>query len=232
MTGPLAHEPDTALWARVQQGEGECFAELARRYQLPLERVARSRLGRSDWAEDVVQETFLAAYKSCGSYDPRYSFRTWLWTILLNQCAAHYHRQRRAMALTSHPDAGEIVERADERGGEHATPLGALLASERSAQLETLLAQLSTVQADALRLRFFGGLKFQEIAETMQCSLNTAKNRVKWGLMRLATLISENSDAGVSGGIPAGVRNPPGAMPDASAGGEAHRVDDVEREQA
>lgn len=232
MTGPLAHEPDTALWVRVQQGEPECFAELVRRYQLPLERVARSRLGRRDWAEDVVQETFLAAYKSCGSYDARYSFRTWLWTILLNQCAAHYHRQRRAMALTSAPAADEIAEQTDERGGEQATPLGALLASERSAQLEVLLARLSTVQADALRLRFFGGLKFQEIAETMQCSLNTAKNRVRWGLMRLATLISESSEAGSSRAVPRRATPASAAMPEAGARGEAHGVDEVEREQA
>jgi sigma-70-like protein len=45
---------------------------------------------------------------------------------------------------------------------------------------------LPTAQADALRLRFFGGLKFEEIADAMQCSLGTAKNRVRWGLMRLA----------------------------------------------
>ena len=61
-----------------------------------------------------------------------------------------------------------------------------MLARERSELLEASLAALPTVQADALRLRFFGGLKFEEIAEAMQCSLGTAKNRVRWGLMRMA----------------------------------------------
>jgi RNA polymerase sigma-70 factor (ECF subfamily) len=65
-------------------------------------------------------------------------------------------------------------------------PFERVLARERSELLEASLAALPTVQADALRLRFFGGLKFEEIAETMQCSLGTAKNRVRWGLMRLA----------------------------------------------
>jgi RNA polymerase sigma-70 factor (ECF subfamily) len=64
-----------------------------------------------------------------------------------------------------------------------------LLAKERAAQLEALLARLSLAQADALRLRFFGGLKFQEIADTMQCSLNTAKNRVRDGLARMAEML-------------------------------------------
>ena len=56
------------------------------------------------------------------------------------------------------------------------------------------------VQADALRLRFFGGLKFEEISETMQCSLGTAKNRVKWGLMRLAELVRQ-ADSVKSDGV-------------------------------
>ena len=41
-------------------------------------------------------------------------------------------------------------------------------------------------QADALRLRFFGGMKYHEIAASMQCSLSTAKNRVRWGLTKMA----------------------------------------------
>jgi len=70
-----------------------------------------------------------------------------------------------------------------------------LLAKERAAQLEALLAQLSDAQADALRLRFFGGLKFHEIAAAMQCSLNTAKNRVRMGLVRMAGLLDGAAQA-------------------------------------
>ena len=83
-----ATECDAVLIDRVRAGHSDDFAELVRRYQPALTRVARSRLGRADWAEEVVQETFLAAFKSCATYDPRYNFRTWLWTILLNQCRA------------------------------------------------------------------------------------------------------------------------------------------------
>lgn len=180
---------DATLMARVQQGETECFAELVRRYQPALVRVAASRLGRADWAEDVVQETFLAAFKSRASYDCRLNFRTWLWTILLNQCRGHYQRRVRSVPLE--PLSAGLEHSAgptnDPSGG--GSPLAQLLAKERAAQLEALLAQLTLAQADALRLRFFGGLKFHEIAETMQCSLNTAKNRVRFGLTRMAELL-------------------------------------------
>ena len=189
MFDPSAHQSDAELMARVERGERECFAELVRRYRPALERVAASRLGRVDWAEDVVQETFMAAFKSCASYDPRFSFRTWLWTILLNQCHGHY--QRRARGLPTEPLTEELTRAAGhgsrETGGD--SPLAELLAKERKAQLEALLTQLTFAQADALRLRFFGGLKFQEIAETMACSLSTAKNRVRLGLTRMAELL-------------------------------------------
>ncbi len=189
-----AEQSDATLIRRVQAGETQCFAELVRRYQGPLVRVARSRLGRAEWAEDVVQETFLAAFKSCASYDPRFQFRTWLWTILLNQCKSHY--QRRARRVQAEP-IGRSDDAQSLATDEHETsPLGQLLARERSAQLEALLTQLSDAQADALRLRFFGGLKFHEIASSMQCSLNTAKNRVRTGLERMAQLIET---AGVEG---------------------------------
>ncbi len=193
MFDPRGQPSDIALIMRVRAGETDCFAELVRRYQPALMRVARSRLGRADWAEDVVQETFLAAFKSCLSYDSRFSFRTWLWTILLNQCRGHYQRRQRSVPLEPWSPACEPTAR-DQREPAMGSPLGHLLAEERTAELESLLARLSSVQADALRLRFFGGLKFHEIAEAMPCSLNTAKNRVRWGLMRMAEMI-QTADA-------------------------------------
>src|SRR5262249_55015467 len=160
---------------RVQSGELEQFATLIRRYQPALLRVARSRLGDASWAEDVVQETLLAVYKARHTYDPRRNFRTWLWTILINQCYAHGQRRSRWLRIFSGPggeesDEATLPEPHEEPAGE---PLAQLLAAERAALLEELLGQLSTAQADALRLRFFGELKFQEIADTLGCSLLT-----------------------------------------------------------
>ena len=60
---------DGMLIAAVLAGDREKFAELVRRYQRPLLRVAYSRLGRSEWAEDVVQEVFLALMCELGRYD-------------------------------------------------------------------------------------------------------------------------------------------------------------------
>ena len=169
---------DTELMRRVVAGQAACFAEIVRRYQGPLLRVARSRLGRADWAEEVVQETLMAAFRAARTFDPRFSFRTWLWTIALNECRSHFARRQRRPPCESLP-----AESAEDQAP---APLERVLAQERSDLLESLLARLNPVQADALRLRFFGGLKFQEIADAMGCSLGSAKNRVRWGLAHLA----------------------------------------------
>lgn len=181
---------------QVQAGQTGLFADLIRRYQPALLRVARSRLRRADWAEDVVQETFLAAYKSRHTYRDAFSFRTWLWTILLNQCRSLWQRQSRLPESSAgfwdgeeSPDFAAAVQSESS----HPLPLTHLLARERGELLESLLSRLSSVQADALRLRFFGGLKFQEIADTMSCSLGTAKNRVQWGLMKVTELLESEA---------------------------------------
>lgn len=177
---------DASLIVAVLAGEREQFRALVERYQGPLERLAKSRLGRHEWAEDVVQETFLWAYKSLAGYDSRYSFRTWLWTILLNQCTRHYQKRTRQASLEMESQVGQQVEGTVPVMSADASPPEMLLAKEQSQILAEVLAELPEAQADALRLRFFGDLKFQEIADVQGCSLSSAKNRVRWGLLKMA----------------------------------------------
>lgn len=171
---------DGLLIAAALAGEREAFAHLVRRYQGPLLRAAISRLGRRAWAEEAVQESFLCAHRWLATYNSRYSFRTWLWTILLNQCSRVAKREAKHAAL-----APTLSQKEREKGQEP-SPLDLLLAKEASRQIDDLLAELPEVQADALRLRFFGGLTFLEIAAAMKCSEPGAKNRVKSGLMTLS----------------------------------------------
>jgi len=180
---------DAQIMKRVQGGQLPLFDELVLRYQESLIRVARSKLGEAAWAEDVVQEAFLAAFAARATYDCRFSFRTWLWTILLNLCRRQLKQQSRRPRPVSDPAMNSaaiagVVERAN-----HETGLSLLLASEQTQLLTQYLNELPEAQADALRLRFFGELKFDEIARTMNCSLNGAKMRVRNGLLKLAHLI-------------------------------------------
>jgi RNA polymerase sigma-70 factor (ECF subfamily) len=175
--------PEPALIAAAQSGDCEAFGELARRYRAGLWKAARSALGNVDAADDAVQETLLAAYRWLHSYDSRFSFRTWLWTIVLNQCRrskANFARRRECQASLGDDAAlASVPDRSS-------CPQQAALESEQSALLEIALSQLPEAEADALRMRFFGELKLQEIADVLGCSLGTAKNRIRSGLLRLS----------------------------------------------
>jgi RNA polymerase sigma-70 factor (ECF subfamily) len=176
-------DPDTEVIAAVLAGEHNRFDEIARRYSGALWRMAYSRLGLRDAADDVLQETLLAAFRWLSSYDSRYSFRTWLWTILLNECRRSLAKRSRRREVSSHElaAAGELANLTAIEN-----PQESLLLRERAETLERLLRRLPEPEADALRLRFFGELKFHEIAQVMGCSLSTAKYRVRDGLAQLS----------------------------------------------
>ena len=176
---------DKQVVSAVLAGDAQRFALLVQRYSRPLMHLATNRLGREDLAEEAVQDAFVCAYRSLHTYKPEFGFRTWLWTILLNQCRRHGGRQAKLPAQSS---AMQIEERVSTQ-----TPDDAAMLRERNAVLRELLVRLPEPQADAIRLRFFGQLKFQEIADVMQSSLSAAKQRVRFGLEGLSALMKENN---------------------------------------
>lgn len=197
VTAPQEKISDGTLIASVLAGETDQFAQLVERYQGQLFRAARSRMGRPDWAEDVVQETFLCVFKSLHTYNSQYSFRTWLWTILLNQCRRQLKKFSRGLfigAWTQPTNDDDLRATLADQLKSDESPSARMATKERSELLDALLAKLPEGQADALRLRFFGGLKFHEVAEAMGCSLSTAKNRVRWGLTKMAEYLGPEDE--------------------------------------
>jgi len=180
------HSDDSQLMRRIQEGEFSLFEVLVERYRPALLRVASGMLNDAALAEDVVQETFLAVFASRHTFNPGFHFRTWLWTILLNLCRAQRKRRARRPQVVSHStlNTSERANITDPSTSE--TALAALLTRERSAQLQELLDELPETQADAIRLRFFAGLRYEEIAQSMGVSLGGAKLRVRSGLSRLS----------------------------------------------
>jgi RNA polymerase sigma-70 factor, ECF subfamily len=173
----------------VRAGDVAQFSRLVERYQGPLLALAVNRLGQRDLAEDAVQEAFLCTFKWLDSYDSKFAFRTWLWTILLNQCRRTAERERRLERLQT-GFANEAMSLAD---GDLLSPECRLEIQETDHALRSALRRLPVVHADAIRLRFFGELKFDAIAQAMGCSLRTAKYRVRDGLVKLGDLLRGGS---------------------------------------
>lgn len=194
--GTIVPLSDTDIMVQVQRGRTELFEQLVARYRERLLRFAAGKLGERGRAEDVVQETFLAVYTARHTYDPRFAFSTWIWTILLNLCRREWRAQRREAGRLWHAAAAQSSLAGHGNGGASLeTGLSALLRSEQQELLGSLLAALPEAESDALRLRFYGGLTFEEIAATMNSSLSGAKVRVRRGLERLAERLRDPAES-------------------------------------
>lgn len=189
---PITTWSDEELMQRAQGSEPHRLGDLVRRYRVRLLRTAHSRLGSVAAAEDAVQETFLAAFRSRHTFNPRFTVRTWLWTILLNVCKSFWQRRMRSPTQESWGDSGQGFGAAADVPHAAPGPVEHLLAKERSERLHHEISRLREEWADSVRLRFFADMKFQEIADVMACSLATAKNRVRWGLEQLATALGDD----------------------------------------
>src|ERR1041385_311388 len=84
-----------ATLARARRGDGEAFKELVERHSRSVFRLAFRMTGNEHDAEDVVQESFLRAYKQLGRFESRANFGTWLYRITAN-CAVDLMRARQA----------------------------------------------------------------------------------------------------------------------------------------
>lgn len=178
---------DQQIMAQVLSGRTELFDELVRRHRAAMLRAACSKLRNLAAAEEAVQDAFLHAFARRATFNPQYSFRGWLWTILLNTCRTLARRER---GRPDRADGGDLLPMHEPMSNGDA--LSRLLNLERNALLAELLNELPEPQADALRLRFYGGLKYEEISQAMNCSLNGAKQRVRRGLERLAASVRRN----------------------------------------
>lgn len=140
--------------------------------------VAFRVVGDRQDAEEVVQEAFLAAWRSLSNFDPvRGSTRTWLLSIVRNRAIDVLRSRGRRPSL---PLDLEIHDVRDERdpSTDAATAIDARAAT-------AVLAQLPHAQREAVELAFFAGLSHTEIAEQVRAPLGTVKGRIRLGLDRL-----------------------------------------------
>ena len=170
-----AQLPDQALVHNYLQGNESALAELINRHQQKVFTYIRMLVKDSQLAEDVVQETFLAVYRSRHTYNPTFAVSTWVWTILLNLV----RRTRIRLATRQQHEAASLAVRSVQIPSNR---------DEDREQLDLWLSLIPEAEADALRLRFFGELSFEQIAASMESSVSGAKLRVRNGLERLSEL--------------------------------------------
>lgn len=158
----MPNATDNHEQALVQRAidDPDAFQELYHRYFRRLYSYVISRIGNPHDAEDVVSEIFLRVVKRLDQLRNRYpaSFAAWLFTIARNTITDHYRRNGRRETLVS-LDAAEPLPTP--------VPDRTTAAPEESAQLQQFILMLPERQREIITLRYYGGLRNQEIAAVL-----------------------------------------------------------------
>ena len=156
----------------------EAIGRCAQEHGGAVGRLCMAMLGNQAEAQEVAQETFLAAFQGISKFRAQGSVRAWLFGIARRQCARRIQRgPRRHLQLVAEAHAG-----SDDTEGE-------LLAKGRSDNLQRHLSQLKPSERDLLLLRFAGDLSFRELAELLDLSEATARKRASRALLKLRSIM-------------------------------------------
>src|SRR5205085_5020939 len=172
---------DEALVRRLLDGETAAGEILVQRYHQPLMRYLQRLAGSDHLAEELHQQTWLSVLDHLGKFDAASGnaggFKAWLFRIATNKANDLWRARGRERAAKEGlrlvlddeaPAAGERLE-----------------GTEQEHKLRRAIEQLPEAQRQVLLLRYYGNLKFVEIAEMIGCPLNTALGRMHKAMLKL-----------------------------------------------
>ena len=182
-----ATEAATVL-ARACQGDDEAFRALVERHSRRVFRLAFRMTGNEQDAEDVVQESFLRAYRQLGRFESRANFGTWLYRIVAN-CSVDLMRARQAQRAQAR------VERVDELDmipvrAEGPSPERLAHSAEIGARVAAAMNGLSPLERAAFTLRHHEGRSIDEISRTLGLGTSATKHGVFRAVRKLRTALA------------------------------------------
>jgi RNA polymerase sigma-70 factor, ECF subfamily len=170
---------------RARSGDSDAFRLLVEQHSRAVFRLAFRMTGNEQDAEDVVQETFLRAYRQLDKYEARSSFSTWLYRIASNYSFDLIRMRKR------HEDKRERGSQADERDVLQTIPVNApgpdriAQSNQVQARVNEALNELSDQERTAFVLRHFEGLSIDEIGETLGTGTNATKHSIFRAVQKL-----------------------------------------------
>ena len=145
-----------------------------------------------DLAMEAAQKTFIAMHRNIAFLQDTTRFRSWLYTIAVNCCREEIRRRKNDRSVSLHdlrPGEGEESYPWEQSGDRGANPERVLRHGELTDLLHDCLMQLSEEQREVVIMKEYEGLRFREIAESLNISENTVKSRMYYGLDALKRIL-------------------------------------------
>jgi len=175
---------DAAFVARARSGDSDAFRMLTERHGRALFRLAFRMTGNEQDAEDVVQESFLRAYRQLGKFDERATFGTWLYRIAANCSLDLVRSKKRRSEHIAHPDP-DMEDPVVALPSGDPNPERIALSSEIRERVAEAMNELSATERTAFVLRHFEGMCIEEVSRVLECQPGAAKHSVFRAVQKL-----------------------------------------------
>lgn len=168
---------DRRLIHRLRHGDVEALQQIYHRYKDDLLTVALSLLGEVHTAEDCVHDVFVHFAAAPADLRVNRSLRGYLIRCVANRAKTMLRRRSRL------PESPPDEPQSDD------CPVHDSIASEESQRVFAALAQLPAEQREVITLHLQGQMRFREIAQLLEVSINTVQSRYRYGIEKLRTLL-------------------------------------------
>lgn len=183
---------DKVLLNNYLSGDSAAISQLIDRHSRRVRDYIRMMVKDADVADDILQETLIKVVRVIdeGRYVDNGKFLSWVLRIAHNQVIDYFRSQKSAKTINE-SDAGynmlgtlRFAERTVEDN---------IISEQIEADVRRLVEHLPDEQREVVKLRYFSGLSFQEIADQTGVSINTALGRMRYALINLRKMIAENN---------------------------------------
>jgi RNA polymerase sigma-70 factor (ECF subfamily) len=170
---------DQKLVEKAQRGDKKAFGMLVEKYQRRLNRLLSRMVRDQSEIEDIVQDSFIKAYRAINNFRGDSAFYTWLYRIGINTAKNHLVKLGKRPKAMNEVDIEEIENFEDAPDlRNHETPESTMMSSEIVASVNQTIAALPSELREAISLREMDGLSYEEIADLMNCPIGTVRSRI------------------------------------------------------
>jgi RNA polymerase sigma-70 factor (ECF subfamily) len=183
---------DSELVDRVRSGDRDAARHLVERFQRRLLGVVVAMVRNPDDAREVVQETFVRAFRNLDGFKGDSSFYTWLYRIAVNQAIDLQRRESKRPTVEfdeSLAVGGDTSALGGKPGGED--PFVSVRNRELGRKIFDAIDSLTADHRAVILLREIEGLSYEEISETLGCSLGTVMSRLHYARKKLQVRLKD-----------------------------------------
>ena len=178
-----------AVLDRARQGDSDAFRALVEQHSRSVFRLAFRMTGNEQDAEDVVQESFLRAYRQLGRFESRANFGTWLYRIVSN-CSVDLMRSKQARHDQVRGDSLDQEGAVELPAVDAPGPERMAQSAEIDRRVQAALQDLSPLERAAFTLRHYEGRSIEEISETLGLGISAAKHSVFRAVKKLRVALA------------------------------------------